>query len=336
MEIHFSTVIRTSPVNRGGEFLKLDWGKKEIINRHTIYPKNPEVDDPNPRGNTRGGRGIILFENEVLVASYHTIEVFNHKDELIRSISNNLFAGLHEIKPDENNDIWAASTAIDAAVKVDRKSGQVLDTFWPREDPFFAKVFNLKPLEIDKNVDNRTRFLTGRFQDKSHLHLNAVTPFNGHVYALFNRPGAIVNLSKSEIVVVDKFLKGAHNLEIFQDGTTLVNSTTGNRILFYDIHRGRKIKEIDMLKFNWPKQILTRNQSSFFHKAIKKLFKSQPVAKPLFWRGMAVDGDYIFVGTSPASILCLNYKTNKLADLYSFSDDRRVCVHGLAIDYHKL
>lgn len=43
MYVIFGTVIRSAPVKKGGELVKLDWGNKNVIRRHTIYPKEPEI-----------------------------------------------------------------------------------------------------------------------------------------------------------------------------------------------------------------------------------------------------------------------------------------------------
>jgi len=60
-----------------------------------------------------------------------------------------------------------------------------------------------------------------------------------------------------------------------------------------------------------------------------KLFSS--VAHPIFVRGLDLADNHIFVGISPATILCVNYQTGELVDLFPFSDDVRVCIHGLKI-----
>ena len=41
--------------------------------------------------------------------------------------------------------------------------------------------------------------------------------------------------------------------------------------------------------------------------------------------------DQVFVGVSPASILCINRQNGKLLDVYQFSNDIHVCLHGLKV-----
>ena len=48
-------------------------------------------------------------------------------------------------------------------------------------------------------------------------------------------------------------------------------------------------------------------------------------------RGLQESGDEVFVGISPTTILHLNWKTGELLDLYQYSKDVSVCVHGLEL-----
>ncbi len=136
MTVYFSTVVRAAPQKNGGEIIKVDWESKRVIAREAIVPSHPAVHDPNPRGSTRGGRGILIDGDEIFVASYHSLLVMDHDLKLKRRISHPLFANLHELAWDAQ-DIWAASTDIDVAIKVNR-AGKTLDSWFPREDPVVA------------------------------------------------------------------------------------------------------------------------------------------------------------------------------------------------------
>src|SRR5688500_832708 len=76
MDIFFSTVVRTAPSKESGELVRLNWDTKQIVAKTPMYPDQPEVDDPNPRGNTRGGRGILVTHDRIVCASYHTLKFF--------------------------------------------------------------------------------------------------------------------------------------------------------------------------------------------------------------------------------------------------------------------
>src|SRR5262245_13531574 len=117
MIVYFSTVVRAAPQEHGGELVKLDWDTKQVLACVPIVPTNPRVPDAHSRGTTRGGRGILVTEDHVYVASYHSILVFDHQLTFVRQLTHPLFVDLHEIAWD-GQAIWATSTSLDSAIKI--------------------------------------------------------------------------------------------------------------------------------------------------------------------------------------------------------------------------
>src|ERR1051325_6947797 len=141
MRVFVSTVVRGTPTETGGgELLSLDWKTKRVLKRVPIAPTNPPIDDPNPRGGGRGGRGIVLLPDELFVASYHSLLGYDFDLNPTRRIDNHQFAGLHELKLVEDG-IWACSTQLGCVIKVDF-SGKLLDSWWAHEDPLVLEKFN--------------------------------------------------------------------------------------------------------------------------------------------------------------------------------------------------
>ena len=123
MHIYFGTVVRTAPVREGGELVKLDWDNKRVLRSVPIVPEEPSVEhDPNPRGNTRGCRGIQVRADSVLAASYHSVEVFDRDLNHQRRMSDGLMVGLHETSLDGDT-LWVTSTAASMAVGYDVERG---------------------------------------------------------------------------------------------------------------------------------------------------------------------------------------------------------------------
>ena len=343
MKIFFGIVIRTAKVNKSGRLVKVDWIKHNIEKDILIFPKNPNTqDDPNPSGGTRGCRGIGFTNDKVIVANYHSLEVFdmdlNHK----RTISHPLMACLHEIFVEHNQYIWVSSTMIDAALKYDLSSGQLIQEFWPRDMKNIQFRLNLKPTKIDQAEDNRyiyrEFFNNKNASDFSHLHLNAVSVYNSEVFALFNEKGVIANLSRDEILIQDNSIKSCHNL-IIRQGKAFVNDTIGKRVMIYDVKKQALIKEIDlmgfkeilelqataMLKYNFkPKQILK-------NLLVKAKLKRKTKADIIFIRGMDMINEDLFIGISPASIVHINWEKEMLYDLFTYSLDPKYAVHGLKV-----
>jgi hypothetical protein len=57
----------------------------------------------------------------------------------------------------------------------------------------------------------------------------------------------------------------------------------------------------------------------------------QSPSRPLFARGLALFEDWIWVGISPATVLCIDWRSGELIDMFSYSMDVDVCIHGLAV-----
>jgi hypothetical protein len=334
IKIYFSTVVRGAPQRNGGEVVLIDWNKKNVEVRQPVFPSNPDLVDPNPRGNARGGRGIEFIEDDVIVANYHTLKIYDRNLRHKKDVSHPLFVGLHETFSNGNGQIWVSSTSIDAILGMDINNNRVFQQYWPREMSYFQRELNLTPLDIDKEDDNRTKFLEKRHsRHPSHLHLNAIANWQGELYGLFNSFGVIANLDKEKIVIRDASLRHPHNLIIDENGTAIVNNTYKYAIHFYDLNDGKLLRTINLTEFELVRRLLLKDQLKYYFRGLlKKFFAFQINApRPVFLRGLDQVGHYLFVGVSPATVLCIDSQSGKLLDYFSYTDDVNVCIHGLRV-----
>jgi hypothetical protein len=328
-EIFFSTVVRSAPPARGGELVRLGWDSKEVIARTPITSSRPDIPDPNPRGNTRGGRGISFSDGRVHVASYDQVRTFDLDLEPISVASNGLMVGLHEVLMVSEGRLWVSATAIDAALEVDLATGGVVNEFWPREDEALRRAMGLEPATIDKSADLRTAFLSSSHTEhQSHLHLNALAIWDGDLHALFNTRGAVVNLSTRQVLLEDPQLQGGHNL-VVAENLLFVCATRLKAVCIFDLTSGTLVKTLEISKLEQVQRILRDSRP----KGLRRFSAgaSKDASEPLFVRGLQASGEDVFVGISPATILHLNWKTGDLLDLYQYSKDVSVCVHGLKV-----
>ena len=332
MDVWFGTVIRAAPVQRGGSLVKLDWDSKQVVREVPIVPSDPALDhDPNERGNVRGCRGIQVVGDEVVAADYHTLQIFDHDLNPVRRLSHGQMVGLHEIQAVDGS-MWVTATTLDAALRFDMASGALEAEFWPREMPAFQQALDVEPLAVNKQADNRASYLAGEtFRGPSHLHLNAVCEFRGEVYALFHSKCVVANLSRSTIVISDPKLKHAHNLIIEEPGVVTINDTHRTVVREYDLDSGEQIRAIDIKRMRGIKALVFRSAVRALREMGVSFFSSRrkATARPLYLRGLALHGDYILAGFSPATIARIDRKTGELVDYYFHSDDARVCIHGL-------
>lgn len=340
MIVYFSTVVRQAPPDRGGELVKLDWSTKRVCGRAPMAAGNPAVYDPNPRGSTRGGRGILLDQGKVFAASYHTVHMFDQDLRPCGALSNHLFAGLHELCWDDGC-IWTAATDVDAAIKVDR-GGQIVDQWWPREDAQLVRKFQLPPLDIDKTADNRGRHVGVGNAVPGHVHLNAMAMLHGRPLVLLNRYGCVVRLRPTEIFVEDRTLKGAHNLLVTPDHRVMINDTVNRNVRMYD-DEGKPTGRIDLRGLAPVRRILRRHQlrdvgvwlarNGRPARVFGRLFGGLLAARPIFVRGLAsTNYRTLLVGISPAAILEIDLDRMELVDFFVYSRDVHCCVHGLVCD----
>ncbi len=319
MIVLFDTVRRKRPVREGGELIQVDWNTKKILGKRPLYPTQPDItSDPNPRGNSRGGKGILIRGNQSWVGTYHTIYIFDRNLNVIKKLTHPLFVNIHEMCFAGQN-IWVSATSIDCAVLIDQK-GKTLDTWWPREDSLLQKKFGLSPLSIDKSADNRTRFVHMQMsQNPGHTHLNSVVGWEGHVYALLNRLGAFVRFKPdTKIVLRDHALRGAHSPRMIDNGQILaVCSSFHKEIRFYRLASGKLIHTINLMHFPQIQRLQENNPDEPFNKAI-------------FVRGLDIlDSQRILAGITPASILEIDISRNQLVDYFQYSMEVGDAVHGL-------
>lgn len=319
MIVFFDTVRRKRPVRDGGEVVKLDWETKRVLATRPLFPENPDIlDDPNPRGNSRGGKGILVTPDELFAATYHTILVMDHDLKLLRTITNPLFVNIHEMAF-EKDQIWVASTTIDAAVRVDA-SGQITAQFWPREDHTFRQQLGLFPMTIDKSADNRMLHLHSELGTKpGHIHLNSVIHHGERTFVFLNRFGSLLEIEPEKRVVLrDEALRGGHSPLFLDNGKRLLICASFSRaVLEYDLNSGRRVGMIDLTAFEPVRDWLVR-------------YPSQPFNHSIFVRGLDVVNDrHLLVGVSPAAILEIDLHSRQLIDAFQYSRDVGDAVHGL-------
>lgn len=315
MRVYFTTVIRYASHQKGGELVCLDWQSKCILARRPMMPTDPDLPDVNPRGGTRGGRGILRRDDLLYVATYHSLHIFDQDLTERGRISNYLLVGLHELC-EVGSLIWVASTAIDAAVAVDTH-GTIQAIWWSRECKRLQERLGLDSLTIDKTVDNRLLWLDQKHtKSKSHTHLNALCEHRGDLYVLLNRFGVVYNITKNRVLIEDPTIIGAHNLAFVAD-RCVINDTRGKKVKVYD-ERGVCERTIDLQDYAEIRRI------------DEAATDADHAARPLFVRGLHVfDDGRMLVGFSPAAIAEIDLNTGELRDLYQYSTRVRECVHGL-------
>lgn len=251
MRVVFTTVVRYAPVTTGGWARVFEWPSGRLLAERTVSPVDPPVVDPNPRGNSRGGRGVVIVGDMTVIATYHTLEVCDRDLRVRGTFSHGNFAGIHEIMR-RGERLFVASTAINAAAEVSLEAvvgsaafagkpvvAAAVRFWWPTEDRSVCQQLGVPITSYpDKEGDNRLRHLDLHNRGRAgHLHLDAVDTDGDHAYALLNKPGAIPRLGDSgamDVVLRHPLLEGAHNLVFIGPGRAWVVGTSPAAILGFD------------------------------------------------------------------------------------------------------
>jgi hypothetical protein len=335
MQFVFGTVNRKHPIHDGGVIGMYDTKSRKIIRSVQVFPQNPEINfDPNPRGQTRGCRGICATENRIFACNFHSILEFDYSLNLINSYSHGMAVGLHELFL-IGNAIWCTATSIDTIFKFDLNTKQFSNFEVLRNSEWVQKKCNTTELDIDLAADNRLLFLEkAHSKNQHHLHTNAVIEHQGDVLVLFNTRGVIWNVSKQSVFLEDKILKGSHNL-VISDNHLFTSASIKGGVSIFSLDNKQLVQLIDFNQMSKVKKFIFWDQLHFrFKKVLHKLNLADFPSKPLFVRGLQVYQNQVFAGISPASVVHFDLQSNKIIDLYSLSNNPDKCIHGLCLLKH--
>jgi hypothetical protein len=161
----------------------------DLDSRRTLYCGFPPEsiyarDDPNPRGGTRGAKGISACRGRIAVAVAERVSMFDDSWHLLHEVSHPWFGLLHGILA-EPEGVWVTATACDMLVKLSWE-GELVDWWSWRSDPALRRALGFGSLpNFDTRRDYRDPLATGGGFDA--VHLNAVAR---------GRAGLIVNFGQ--------------------------------------------------------------------------------------------------------------------------------------------
>jgi len=96
-----------------GYFRVVDLDAKRTL-FETLVPESVwRRHDPNPRGGTRGTRGVSVHGNRLVIAGAERLYVFDESWQLVDEHTHRLMADVHDVLAEERG-IWVVSTGIDA------------------------------------------------------------------------------------------------------------------------------------------------------------------------------------------------------------------------------
>jgi hypothetical protein len=211
--------------------------------------------DPNPRGGTRGTRGVSVYGDRLVVANAERLFVFDNSWNLVAELSHPLMVDVHDVLAEERG-VWVTSTGIDLLLLV-TWDGRLAHEWTFRKDRALLKELGFRRRTLpwaDPALDLRDPRLRGKGYDR--LHLNSLGRSDDGVLISFGRvvpddepqaerSSAILRVNENgagqpQLTILHRqrgIRMPSHN--VAEDGDLLVyNDSSGNRLVAVDRRSG--------------------------------------------------------------------------------------------------
>jgi hypothetical protein len=129
--------------------------------------------DPNPRGGTRGAKGVSVHGDRLVVCNSDSVFVLDHRLEPVTTFTHPLAGAIHDVLAEESG-IWVTCTNADLLARF-TWDGELAETWSWRDDALLMRELGFDSLpSTDLALDYRDpRVLQGGVTNV--VHLNAVT-----------------------------------------------------------------------------------------------------------------------------------------------------------------
>jgi hypothetical protein len=233
-----TSVVRYAvPTAMSGRLRVVDLTSGETI-FETLVPESVwRRHDPNPRGGTRGTRGVSIHGERLVVAGAERLYVFDTRWRLVDELTHRLMADVHDVLAEERG-IWVASTGCDALLLY-AWNGRLLETCALREDEHLTEELGrpghwLPPL--DPGVDYRDPRIRMNVFDAMHLNGLAQAP-EGLLLSLGRVTTRAEDVGRSGISALVQFDGDGFEVLHRRPGVAVPNhnvARAGERLLFND------------------------------------------------------------------------------------------------------
>ena len=340
MRLVATTIVRSRDPRGDGWVYSVDWDDRRVVQRFRL----PQVDaSPIYRC-----RGITFIGDLCYIASADSIYGYTAGWELVRTITNPLFADIHEICGDGDT-LWVTSTGIDAILNVDL-DGNVLEEHFLGEMPAEIRdTLGIAPRTIDRTTDHR------RILPSSHDRIagpNAVSLFEGRPCVTLFLQGAIVLLNPFEVLWQNPAYRGLHSGRPVDGGLLYASGSYQQAFLEIDVSTGEVRKEMKLIpseradgtRVRRLRETLVRtaSRSSLFWESrlaqrLRRLARGLGVPEllPGWTSGIAQLPDRsgrAFAGSSPATIFLLDVRQQLIKDQLQLDESVSTKLFDVAID----
>ena len=174
MRLVVTSVIRHLDARSKSGFLSVvDWPSGRLVARLPVPESMHRMTDPNPRGGTRGVRGVSALRDKLLVANADKVFVVDRNWKAVSEVTHPFMGGVHDILA-EPDGFWACCTSADLLVKFSWK-GDVLTEWDCRGDSELKARLGLQWVpQVQRDFDYREPEIAGR-PGSNLVHLNSLS-----------------------------------------------------------------------------------------------------------------------------------------------------------------
>jgi hypothetical protein len=105
-----SSIGRGAPVDRASGYLRIfDLERGAVTFKAPVPVSRWRAQDPNPRGGTRGARGVSAYGDRFVLGTHEDITVLDANWRLVHRFSHRLLSSVHDLIADERG-IWVTNT----------------------------------------------------------------------------------------------------------------------------------------------------------------------------------------------------------------------------------
>ncbi len=150
-----SSIGRGAEVDRASGYLRIVDLERGAVTFKTPVPESRwRAEDPNPRGGTRGGRGVAVHGDRFVLGTHEDLTVLDTGWSLVRRFTHPILSSVHDVLADERG-IWASCTRGDSVALFDWE-GELADWWSLGTDPKLARTLNLHLVRpFDPGADYR-------------------------------------------------------------------------------------------------------------------------------------------------------------------------------------
>jgi hypothetical protein len=140
--------VAVSSIGRGAEldhasgYLRIvDLEQGAVTFRAPVPESRWRAEDPNPRGGTRGGRGVAVHVDRFVLGTHEDVTVLDAGWRLVRRFTHPILSSVHDVLADERG-IWVSCTRGDSVALFDWE-GELADWWSLGTDPKLVQALNL-------------------------------------------------------------------------------------------------------------------------------------------------------------------------------------------------